>query len=88
MALIQYDDMRREFQRILKKRGFTDADAATAAAVFADNSLDGVYSHGYIRFPRMVDYLDKGVIDLRWKPPVKWPSARWSAGTVIGASAR
>ncbi|MER2142283.1 MAG: 3-dehydro-L-gulonate 2-dehydrogenase [Eubacteriales bacterium] len=63
MPLIQYDDMRLEFERILKKRGFTDADAASAAAVFADNSLDGVYSHGYIRFPRMVDYLDKGVID-------------------------
>ena len=63
MTRIRYEDMRLEFTRILKKRGFTDADAASAAAVFADNSLDGVYSHGYIRFPRMVDYLDKGVID-------------------------
>ena len=32
MQLIQYDDMRLEFERILKKRGFTDADAAAAAS--------------------------------------------------------
>lgn len=63
MAKIRYEEMRQEFQRILERRGFTEQDAAAAAAVFADNSLDGVYSHGYIRFPRMVDYLDKGVID-------------------------
>lgn len=63
MARISYEAMRGEFERILMKRGFTQRDAADAAAVFADNSLDGVYSHGYIRFPRMVNYLDKGVID-------------------------
>ena len=63
MATITCEDMQREFVRILEKRGFHAADAKEAAAVFTSNSLDGVYSHGYIRFPRMVDYLDKGVID-------------------------
>ena len=63
MATVKYDDMLREFQRVLMKRGFSEQDALDAAAVFADNSLDGVYSHGYIRFPRMVSYLDQGVID-------------------------
>ena len=65
MPRIYYDDMKREFERILQSRGFTPEDAEAAASVFADNSLDGVYSHGYIRFPRMVSYLDKGVIDPR-----------------------
>ena len=63
MVQVTYTEMLNEFQRILVKRGFSEKNAADAAAVFADNSLDGVYSHGYIRFPRMVDYLDKGVID-------------------------
>lgn len=63
MATVQYTEMLQEFTRILQSRGFSEEDAKTAAAVFADNSLDGVYSHGYIRFPRMVAYLDQGVID-------------------------
>lgn len=63
MATVKYEDMLAEFQRVLMKRGFSEKDALDAAAVFADNSLDGVYSHGYIRFPRMVSYLDQGVID-------------------------
>ena len=63
MATVKYEDMLAEFQRVLMKRGFSERDARDAAAVFADNSLDGVYSHGYIRFPRMVSYLDQGVID-------------------------
>lgn len=34
-----------------------------AATVFAQNSLDGIYSHGINRFPRVVEYLDKGEIN-------------------------
>lgn len=63
MPRVPYEDLLREFQRILISRGFSERDAADAAAIFADNSLDGVYSHGYIRFPRVVDYLDRGGID-------------------------
>lgn len=63
MGRVAYEEMRKEFCRILEKYGFTEGDAASAAAVFADNSLDGVYSHGYIRFQRIVEYLKKGVID-------------------------
>ena len=53
------------------------------------NSLDGVYSHGVNRFPRVVEYLDKGEIDsgaiatceiVAWEP--------LSAGTATGDSAR
>lgn len=44
-------------------RGFTEEMAEAVAAVFAGNSLDGVYSHGVNRFPRVVGYLDSGDID-------------------------
>ena len=60
---VQYEDLLNKFQRILESRGFTPEHAQGAAEVFAKNSLDGVYSHGVNRFPRVVGYLDKGEID-------------------------
>lgn len=63
MLRVRYEDMLHEFERILKSRGFTEESALAAAEVFARNSLDGVYTHGINRFPRVVEYLDKGTID-------------------------
>lgn len=63
MLRIKYEDMLNEFKRVLVSRGFTEESAVDAAAVFAQNSLDGIYSHGVNRFPRVVEYLDKGEID-------------------------
>lgn len=63
MTRVKYEDLKKEFQRVLVSRGFTEERADAAAEVFALNSLDGVYSHGVNRFPRVVSYLDKGEID-------------------------
>lgn len=63
MLRISYDDMVKEFQRVLISRGFSEKNALDAASVFASNSLDGIYSHGVNRFPRVVEYLDKGQIN-------------------------
>lgn len=52
-----------EFKRVLLKYGFDEARAQDAAEIFAQNSLAGVYSHGLNRFPRVVAYLQKGLID-------------------------
>ena len=60
MEYIKYEDLEKEFQRILVSRGFSEKNAKDAATVFAQNSLDGIYSHGINRFPRVVEYLDKG----------------------------
>ena len=62
---ISYDQLLSKFQAILESRGFGEEHAREAAEVFAQNSLDGVYSHGVNRFPRVVEYLDKGEIDSR-----------------------
>ena len=59
---IPYDELKAEFKRVLISRGFGVEEAEEAAAVFADNSLDGIYSHGINRFPRVVEYLDRGSI--------------------------
>ncbi len=65
---IQHDEMTREFERILKKKGVPEADARDAARMFTETSLDGVYSHGVNRFPRVVSYIEKGYIDVKAKP--------------------
>lgn len=62
---ISYDQLLSKFQAILESRWFGEEHAREAAEVFAQNSLDGVYSHGVNRFPRVVEYLDKGEIDSR-----------------------
>lgn len=63
-----YQDMKQEFQRVLMKKGVDMQSAETAAKMFADTSADGVYSHGYLRFPRVIEYIDKGYIDVNAKP--------------------
>lgn len=59
---VSYDILLNEFKRVLISRGFNEALAEAGAEVFAQNSLDGIYSHGINRFPRVVSYLDKGEI--------------------------
>lgn len=60
---IKYDELVEKFKNILVSRGFSEDNALSAATVFARNSLDGIYSHGVNRFPRVISYLDKGEID-------------------------
>ena len=63
MKRVPYETMVNEFKRVLVKKGFTEDRAEAAAVIFAQNSLAGVYSHGLNRFPRVVEYLEKGEID-------------------------
>ena len=47
-----YEEMKEKLQSILVKYGFDEKRAEESAKNFADSSLDGVYSHGYQRFPK------------------------------------
>jgi 3-dehydro-L-gulonate 2-dehydrogenase len=51
-----------EFHRILEANGFSPERAATCARLFAENTLDGVYTHGIDRFPRFIEYVRKGFV--------------------------
>ena len=79
MKRIAYEEMKRQFARVLESRGFSAEDARSAGEIFAQNSLAGVYSHGLNRFPRVVEYLDKGEID---------PNARATSVMRMGAIER
>ena len=63
-----YEEMKEKLQSILVKNGFDEKRAEESAKNFADSSLDGVYSHGYQRFPRVIDYIQKGYIDVNSVP--------------------
>lgn len=65
---IFYEEMKEKLQSILVKYGFNEKRAEESAKNFADSSLDGVYSHGYQRFPRVIDYIQKGYIDVNAVP--------------------
>ena len=68
MPRILFEDMKAEFKRILISRG-CDADSADLSAqLMTETSCDGVYSHGVNRFPRVIDYIEKGYIDVKAKP--------------------
>lgn len=62
---ISYNDLFSKFKEILVKRGLDKVRAEETAKIFASNSLDGVYSHGVNRFPKMIELIDKGYIDVK-----------------------
>lgn len=49
---------------ILVGRGCPDGHAAKVAKEMTRNSLEGTYTHGINRFPRLVEDIDQGSIDL------------------------
>ncbi len=84
---ISYQTMLDEFKRILLSRGIEEKTALEAAENFAQTSLDGVYSHGINRFPRVVDYIDRGIIDVKASPTVEMTSGsleRWNGNQGLG----
>lgn len=68
MPRISFAELKAEFKRVLVKRGCDEAVAELSAQLMTETSCDGVYSHGVNRFPRVVEYIDKGYIDLSAKP--------------------
>ncbi len=65
---IQFDDMKKEFKRILLKKGTSEEIAEKVSQILTETSCDGVYSHGVNRFPRVVEYIEKGYIKVNEKP--------------------
>jgi 3-dehydro-L-gulonate 2-dehydrogenase len=68
MIRVGFDDLRGRMLAVLSALGFGEARAELCARLFAETSLDGVYSHGLNRFPRFVEYVRKGYVDLHAIP--------------------
>jgi 3-dehydro-L-gulonate 2-dehydrogenase len=65
---IPYEQLKAEFKRVLISLNFTETSAGDCATIFADNSRDGVYSHGLNRFPVFVQYVKEGLVNPNAKP--------------------
>src|SRR5215218_1885631 len=67
---VPFDLMKNEFRRLLLKLSFTEWKAETCARIFAENSRDGVYSHGLNRFPVFVTYVKEGLVKVEVEPEI------------------
>jgi 3-dehydro-L-gulonate 2-dehydrogenase len=54
--------MHATFETILLKLNFPKKRAKECAAIFTNNSVDGIYTHGVNRFPRFVKYIKDGYV--------------------------
>lgn len=65
---IPYQQLQQEFKRVLLSLAFPAAKAAQCATLFADNSRDGVYTHGLNRFPTFVGHVKSGLVQPAAEP--------------------
>lgn len=59
---IPFETLQAEFKRVLLSLNFTEEKADLCATIFAENSRDGVYTHGLNRFPIFVEFVKEGLV--------------------------
>src|SRR5215210_8063157 len=62
---VSYEELHETLRRALLKVGFEQGRAELCARLFADTDRDGVYTHGLNRFPRFLEMIQKGLVDVR-----------------------
>jgi 3-dehydro-L-gulonate 2-dehydrogenase len=65
MTRVPYAELHAVLTKVLLRLGFEPARAELCARLFADTSRDGVHSHGLNRFPRFVEQIRQGVVDVQ-----------------------
>jgi 3-dehydro-L-gulonate 2-dehydrogenase len=65
---IPFEKLKSEFKRVLLSLNFEESNAEQIATIFAENSRDGVYTHGLNRFPTFVQYVKDKLIIPNVKP--------------------
>ncbi len=68
MERISFDTLHTEFRRILLNLGFSQDRGDRCARLFAENTCDGVVSHGLNRFPGFVRSCQDGTVDIEATP--------------------
>ena len=61
-------ELHEQFRQVLMKNSFPEDRAILCARIFAENSRDGIYSHGVNRFPVFIRMVTEGIIDPRAVP--------------------
>lgn len=65
---IPYQEIYGTLLRVLLETGFANSRAELCARLFAETSRDGVHSHGLNRFPRFMETIGNGVVDIHAQP--------------------
>lgn len=87
MPRITFAALKTEFKRVLLAKGCDEATADLSAQLLTETSCDGVYSHGVNRFARVVDYIEKGYINVKAKPSLTAQMGafeRWDGNLGLG----
>jgi 3-dehydro-L-gulonate 2-dehydrogenase len=71
MLHIAYEQMKDTFSNILRSEGFFEEQAQLLASLFAENTQDGVSSHGVNRFPQFIKQCRTGVVRKKAEPILK-----------------
>ena len=66
--LVIYSELKEVLKRVLLNLFFAEEKAELCATIFANNSRDGVYSHGLNRFPVFVSAIKDGLININSEP--------------------
>ena len=61
---VSYEELQQTLRRALLKVGFEQERAELSARLFAETDRDGVYTHGLNRFPRFLEMIGKGMVDV------------------------
>jgi 3-dehydro-L-gulonate 2-dehydrogenase len=65
---VPFEILQSEFKRVLLSEGFDEAKAMQCATIFAENSRDGVYTHGLTRFPTFIEFIREGLVNPAAEP--------------------
>lgn len=65
---VSFDELHQTLRRALLKVGFERGRAGLCARLFAETDRDGVYTHGLNRFPRFLEQIERGVVDVNADP--------------------
>jgi 3-dehydro-L-gulonate 2-dehydrogenase len=71
MLKIPFEEMKTTLSAVLLREGFSEEKAAACATIFAENSLDGVYTHGLNRFPVFVEMIKLGLVKGEAEPELE-----------------
>jgi 3-dehydro-L-gulonate 2-dehydrogenase len=71
MTRITFEQMMMGFNRILLKYHFSPGKAKICAKIFAESSLDGIYTHGVNRFYGFIKYVNEKCINVQAEPENK-----------------
>ena len=65
---IAFEELKAVIKKAFLKAGLTEEQAELCSQIHTESSADGVESHGANRVPRFVDYIHRGLIDLKGSP--------------------